>query len=85
MPTAKIPLRFRVPIEYAVIVGINAAFAWVYAAYAGAGFWPALAIGLAAVLGFWLFMQFRPRTRGKGIHIFTAVALAATLFAILRL
>lgn len=79
-----LPLHFRVPVEYAVVVGINVAVAWVYSAYAGASFWAALGIGLSIVLGFWLFIQFT-RARGKGIHILTAAAVAGTIYLALRL
>ena len=84
MPAA-VPLRYRIPLEYAVTMGFSAAIAWLYARYAEADFLLALSLGLAMVLGFWLVMQIYPRTRSKGTHMLTAAALAVTLFVVLRL
>ena len=81
---APIPLRIRIPIEYAVTMGIGAAIAWLYSTYAMASFILALVLGLSMVLGVWVVMQFLPKTRGKGIHILTAAAIAVTIFVLLK-
>ena len=81
---APIPLRIRVPIEYAVTMGIGAVVAWLYATYTMANFVLALVLGLSIVLAVWVVMQFLPKTRGKGIHILTAAAIAVTIFVLLK-
>lgn len=80
-----IPLHVRVPLEYAIVLGINAALAFLYAEFARADFWLALAIGLSLVAGFWVIMKLLvPATRGKGIHFLTLLAVIATASSIFR-
>ena len=77
MPLA-VPLHIRIALEYAIVVGINAAIAAIYTGFANANFFLALAVGISLVAGFWVAIKLYPPTRGRGIHILTFLALVAT-------
>lgn len=77
-----LPLHVRVALEYAVVVGVNAAVAFLYAEFARANFFLALAVGLSIFIGFWAALKLWPPTRARGIHVVTFLLVAATTVAI---
>ena len=73
-----LPLHIRVGLEYASVVGINAALAALYAEVANANFFFALALGLSLVAGAWVLLKIWPTTRAHTLHVLTFLAVVAT-------